>query len=62
MRGIFHAGLGVVAFIVAGFVRGGIRHSPDPELVLAFSYGLLACGLTGVLAGGVAMGLQLARE
>lgn len=62
MRGTKHATLGVVAFVVAGFVRGGLRYSPDPELILAASWGLAACGLVGVLSGGVAMGIQLSRK
>ena len=61
MRGIAHAIWGVLAFAVAGFVRGGLRLSADPELVLAASYALAACGLVGVLAGGVAIGIQVAR-
>ena len=62
MRGMTSAVLGVLAFVVAGFVRGGLRYSADPELVLAFSWGLAACGLVGVLAGGVALGIGLSRR
>lgn len=62
MRGITAAVLGVFAFVVAGFVRGGLRYSADPELVLAVSWGLAACGLVGVLAGGVALGIGLSRR
>ena len=62
MRGTAHAFLGVIAFVVAGFIRGGLRNNPDPELIFAASYGLAACGLVGVLTGGVAMGMQLARD
>lgn len=62
MRGIAPAIFGVLAFVAAGFVHGGLRYSADPELVLAGSYGLAACGLVGVLAGGVALGIQIARE
>ncbi len=53
---------GVFAFVIAGFVRGGLRYSSDPELVLAASWGLAAVGLVGVLAGGVAIGIRLARQ
>jgi hypothetical protein len=60
MHGIAHAIWGVLAFAAAGFVRGGLRYSADPELVLAGSYALAACGLVGVLAGGVALGIQAA--
>ena len=62
MRGTALACFGVVAFVAAGFLRGGLRYSADPELVLAGSYGLAACGLVGLLAGGVALGIQIARE
>ena len=61
MRGTALAVFGVVAFVAAGFLRGGLRYSADPELVLAASYGLAACGLVGLLAGGVALGIQIAR-
>ena len=62
MRGVAPAVLGVLAFVASGFIRGGIRYSADPELVLAASYGLAAAGLVGVLTGGVALGIQLARR
>ena len=62
MRGTAQAILGVIAFVIAGFIRGGLRQSPDPELILAMSWGLAACGLVGVLAGGVAIGIQLSRK
>jgi hypothetical protein len=62
MRGTTPAILGVLAFALAGFLRGGLRYSADPELVFAASWGLAACGLVGVLAGGVAIGIRLSRE
>ena len=62
MRGIPHAILGGFAFVLAGFIRGGLRYSADPELVLAASWGLAALGLFGVLVGGVAIGTQLSRK
>lgn len=62
MRATTLAILGVFAFVVAGFVRGGLRYSADPELVLAASWGLAACGLVAVLAGGVAIGILLSRK
>jgi hypothetical protein len=62
MRAAAHAVLGILAFAAAGFIRGGIRYSADPELVLAASYGLAACGLVGVLASGVALGIRMARS
>lgn len=62
MRGMWQAVLGLIAFVVAGFVHGGLRLSYDPELILAATCGLAACGLVGVLAGGVALGIQIARD
>ncbi len=61
MRPTTYAVLGVLAFVVAGFIRGGLRYSADPELVLAASWGLAACGVVGVLAGGIAIGIRLSR-
>lgn len=61
MRAVY-AILGVFAFVVAGFIHGSIRYSADPEVVLALSWGLAAAGLVGVLAGGVAIGIRLARQ
>jgi hypothetical protein len=62
MRGTTYAVVGVLAFVVAGFIRGGLRYSADPELVLALSWGLAAAGLVGVLAGGVAIGIHISRQ
>jgi hypothetical protein len=62
MRALAPAVMGVLAFVASGFLRGGIRYSADPELVLAASYGLTACGLVGVVAGGVALGIRIARH
>ena len=47
-------------FLIAGFVRG--MSTSDPELILAASYALSACGALGILAGGVAMGIRLSRN
>jgi hypothetical protein len=52
----------VFCFLLAGFVRGMGVDSNDPELVLAASYALTACGALGVLAGGIALGIRLARD
>jgi hypothetical protein len=54
--------IGVVALFLAGFIRGGLRTSPDPELVFAASYALGGLGLMGVLAAGVAWGVNLTRH
>jgi hypothetical protein len=62
MRGTNAAIVGVLCFVAAGFIQGAGRNSPDPELVLAAFYALAACGLLGILAGGVAMGIRLARD
>lgn len=61
MRGTGLAFLGVFAFVVAGFIGGIGRHSRDPELVLAATWGLAALGLVGVIAGGVAIGIRASR-
>lgn len=60
MRESTAAFLGVFFFLIAGFVRG--MRTSDPELVLAVSYALSACGALGILAGGVAMGIRLSRN
>ena len=62
MRGTTLAVLGVFAFLIAGFIRGGLEHSSDPELVFAFSWGLAAFGLFSIIAGGIATGIRLARQ
>ena len=62
MRGTTPALLGVLSFLVAGFVQGMGRNTNDPELVMAAFYALAACGSLGVVAGGVAMGIRLARD
>lgn len=62
VRALTPALLGIFAFLVAGFVRGMEVNSNDPELVLAAFYALVACGLVGVLAAGVAIGIRLARD
>ena len=61
MRTVY-AILGVFALVVAGFIRGGLPHSSDPELVFAFSWGLAGFGLFAVLTAGVATGVRLARQ
>ena len=64
MRASSAALLGVLCFLIAGFVRGlGGTDSSDPaELTLAAFYALGACGAVGVLAGGVGMGIRLSRD
>ncbi len=62
MRGLPAALLGVIAFLIAGFLHGTLRDSSDPELVLAGVYALSALWLFGVLAGGVAVGIRLSRD
>lgn len=54
--------IGALALFAAGFVRGGLRTSADPELVFGASYALGGLGLMCVLATGVAMGVSLARD
>ena len=63
MRPSSAALLGIVCFLIAGFVRGmGVTNNSDPELTLAAFYALSACGAVGVLAGGVGMGIRLSRD
>ena len=63
MRASSAAILGVICFLIAGFVRGmGVTSSSDPELILAASYALAAGGAVGVVAGGVGMGIRLSRD
>ncbi len=54
--------LGIFAFVIAGFVHGGLKDSNDPELILAATYGLIALGLAGLISGGVELGVRAARE
>lgn len=53
---------GVLSLFLAGFIRGGLRTSPDPELVFGASYALGGLGLMGVVAAGVAWGVNLTRH
>lgn len=63
MRASTAAILGVLCFLIAGFVRGmGVTNGSDPEIILAAFYALGACGAVGVLAGGVGLGIRLARD
>jgi hypothetical protein len=62
MPAFLPAALGALALFVAGFIRGGLRNSADPELVFGASYALGGLGLMGVLAAGVAMGVNLAKR
>lgn len=63
MRGLGPALLGVLCFLLAGFVGGSQDiFSRDPELHAAVVYGLIGCGLIAILAAGVAIGIRLARD
>ena len=62
MPAFLAAAFGVLALFLAGFIRGGLRNSPDPELVYGASYALGGLGLMGVLAAGVAVGIGLTRR
>lgn len=59
---IMSGALGALALFLAGFVRGGLRNSADPELIFGAFYALAGLGLTGVLAAGVALGANLTRR
>lgn len=62
MRASAPALLGALVLFIAGFVRGGAAHSPDPELLLGVFYALAGLGSVGVLAAGVALGNSLSRD
>lgn len=62
MPAFIPAVLGALALFVAGFIRGGLRNSADPELVFGASYALGGLGLMGVLAAGVAFGVNLTKR
>lgn len=62
MPAFIPAAVGALALFLAGFIRGGLRSSADPELVLGASYALGGLGLTGVLAAGVALGANLTKR
>lgn len=61
MRGTFPATAGILSVMLAGllFPEAG---NGDDGVVYAGVWGLLAIGLFGVLAGGIAIGTQLARR
>ena len=56
------AALGALTLFLAGFIRGGLRNSADPELIIGASYALGGLGLMGVLAAGVALGATLTKR
>jgi hypothetical protein len=62
VRAVNPALLGILTFLIAGFVRGMEANSNDPEILFAAFYALVACGLIGILAAGVAIGIRLARD
>lgn len=62
MPAFIPAALGALALFVAGFIRGGLQNSADPELIFGASYALGGLGLMGVLAGGVALGANLTKR
>ncbi|WP_210439880.1 hypothetical protein [Nocardioides xinjiangensis] len=59
MPALVSAALGALALFLAGFVRGGLRYSADPELIFGASYALGGLGLMGILAAGIAFGANL---
>jgi hypothetical protein len=52
----------MLALFIAGFVRGGVANSADPELVFAAFYALAGLGFVGILTAGVSLGIRLARD
>lgn len=62
MPAFISAFLGTLALFVAGFIRGGLQNSADPELIFGASYALGGLGFLGVLAAGVALGVNLTKR
>lgn len=63
MRAPLIAGLlGVLCFLIAGLIKGAGFQEGDLQAATAAFYAFGACGLMGVLAGGVALGIKLARD
>ena len=62
MRGTFPATAGILSVMLAGFLFPEAGNGGDDGVLHAAVWGLLAIGLFGVLAGGVATGTQLARR
>jgi hypothetical protein len=60
-RGWGAAGVGLVASFIGGLFVAQAGGS-DREAFLSVGFALLACGLLGILIGGVAIGIQLARD
>ncbi|CAN5214998.1 hypothetical protein BH18ACT9_BH18ACT9_21700 [soil metagenome] len=60
-KGWTHAGLGVLMALVGGLLLAQAGGS-DRELFLSLGYALGAAGLLGIVIGGVAIGVQLARD
>ena len=56
------AAFGALALFLAGFIRGGLRNSADPELIFGASYALVGLGLMGLLAAGIALGASLTKR
>ena len=61
-RGVGLAVLGVLLFFTAGFILGLGQHSNDPELTAGFCFAFAGGGLLCVVAGGIAIGMRLARS
>ena len=62
MPAFMSAAFGALALFLAGFIRGGLRNSADPELIFGASYALGGLGLMSVLAAGVALGASLTKR
>lgn len=61
MPGWFHAVGGVVLAILGGLFLAQAGGS-DREMFLSLGFMLVAVGLLGIVIGGVAIGIQLARD
>lgn len=62
MRRATPAVVGIFFFMLAGLSRGAGEDSINRELWLVAHYGLLACGILGLLVGGIAIGTRAARN
>jgi hypothetical protein len=61
LTGVSQAGTGLLLAIVGGFFLAQAGGG-DREMFLSISFMLLAAGFLGMLIGGVALGVQLARR
>ena len=61
LTGVFQAGSGLLLAIVGGFFLAQAGGG-DREIFLSIGFMLIAAGFLGMVIGGVALGIQLARR